>query len=172
MKTDWQKLLTRRNSLFMDTMKLTGASRLFLDLGFDYRIENYKIINSANFVKDDYFALSKKFGRYCSVHKKFPEQVLLLYKKNLNAWEKLWHKIGAIKAKDLSNKKISFLFSQYLHSLYQLMAFLYIPLFADGFFANKVEAIVSQRTKRGSQCFQKALLQLTAPRERIALQQE
>lgn len=169
-KLVWEKLLTRRNSVFMDCMKLHGASHIFLNIGYDYRIKNYKIVNNDNYVAQDYNLYVENLKNKYKKNKNILDRIFNLGISNIKKFVRLWRKIGKINAKKLSDERLKFFFEEYVGILHKLMAYLYIPLFADKILTEEVSRIIKKYS--GETNISVLLPILTIPEEFNAVQKE
>ncbi|MEK6825394.1 MAG: PEP/pyruvate-binding domain-containing protein [Nanoarchaeota archaeon] len=166
----WTKILTRHNSVFMDYMKLYASANLFNDLGYDYRLRSYKIVNGDNYVSEDYEYLVEGLKKHLEKHKNFLSEIMIRSKSDIDSFKKVWNRIANTAVNTLSDNELKDLFEEYLQTLYKLMSYLFLPLSAEKVLANEVESILKKGSKNEDimSNFQK----IAYPSQRSLIQEE
>lgn len=165
----WSKLLTRKNSIFMDYIKLYGASSKFLDLGWDYTIKNFKVVNGINYVAEDYPCYIKSLENYTKKDSKILNKIVGSAYKNINRFKDVWEKIYQLDTENLSDSELRRLYRKYLKTIFELMAYLFPPLFAEKILTKKISAIISRKSNKPNEDL---LSIITVPEKRSLIQQE
>jgi len=153
----------------MDSLKLYGASHLFRDLGYDYRIKNYKIINGANYVYKDYDSYVRNL-EIASKNNNRLQSILSSGYSDIKKFQITWKKIRGMKVSSLSNEEVKKIFDKYIETLLGLMAYLFTPLFAEKILMEKIIDIL--RKRRGQIEIDLLIETLTIPKKRSLLQEE
>lgn len=166
----WKKLLSRNNSIFMDTMKLHGASHIFLDLGYDYRLGNYKIVNGDNYVGDDYDSYTDALRVEYLRDANFLEHIYQSGITQIEVFKKVWKNINAENLDTLNTTELNLLFQKYIDTLYKQMAFLFTPLFAEKILTEEISTIIKKYTADSE--VNELLPILTFPEEHSMIQKE
>lgn len=167
----WTKILTRNNSVFMDSMKLYASTNIFNDFGYDYRLKNYKIINGENYITEDYETLVESLKDHLIIYPKFLFEIIKNAFKDIDNYKKIWLRIQKTETKNLSNCEISKLFQEYLQSLYGLMAYLFLPLSAEKILTKQIQSFLKSRLPESeiSSVFQK--IAITSKRSLVSEEQ-
>ncbi|MFC2135835.1 PEP-utilizing enzyme [Bacteroidota bacterium] len=166
----WKKLLTRKNSIFMDSMKLLGASHLYVNLGYDYRIKNYKIVNGANYVGQDYEVYIENLKSEYKKNREILNNIFSSGISDIKKLEKTWKQIKKTNTNKLSDIELKKIFDKYVDSLYRLMAYLFTPLFAEKILTGEVSSIIAKYSDEES--IKRLLPILTASEELSMVQKE
>ena len=166
----WHKLMTRRNSIFMDSMKLYGASHLFLNLGYDYRVKNFKIVNYDNYFSEDYDLYVNNLKSKYKKDRNFLDNIFNSGISNIKKFEHEWEKTGKVNLTPLSDARLKEIFDEYVITLNKLMAYLYTPLFAEKILTEEVSNVIKKHSDESS--VNELLPILTSPEELSATQKE
>lgn len=143
----WVKILTRKNSVFMDSMKLHASANIFNNLGYDYRLKTYKIVNGDNYVAEDYGLLANSLKDHVASHPKFLFDVIKKAHRDIEDYKKIWSDMEKIEARSLTDTKLLSIFQEYTQSLYALMAYLFLPLSAEKILTAEVQSILKSNLK-------------------------
>ena len=157
---EWKKILTRQNAIFMDVMKMTGSAHNYLDLGLDYTIKDFKVINGKDYVSERYDELFERVKEKVKRNPDFLMETALRCNKDIDAFSKIWRKIKDTDVKKLGDEELKKLFEEYLDTLYKLMAYLFIPVVVDKYVSLKLERL------------QKYIPVLTFPEKRSSVKEE
>ncbi len=129
----------------MDRLKLYGSTNLLNDLHFDYRIKTYKIVNGDNYIAEDYDNLAKSLKQHINSKPNFLSVVLKKAQKDIKRFQKVWGRIHGLDAKLLSREDLSSCFNEYIKTLHELMAYLFLPLSAERILTEKIQEILIKR---------------------------
>ncbi|NDK08965.1 hypothetical protein EOM39_07055 [Candidatus Gracilibacteria bacterium] len=165
----WSKLLTRKNSIFMDYIKLYGASNKFIDLGWDYTIKNFKVVNGINYIAEDYPGYIKSLENHTKKDNKILNKIVRSAYKNIKSFKDVWGKIYQLDTDNLLDSELRILYRKYLKTIFKLMAYLFPPLYAENILTKKISYIISRKSDKPREDL---LSIITIPKKRSLVQQE
>jgi len=167
---NWEKILTRNNSIFMDYMKLFGASQVYTELGYDYRVKNFKIVNGVNYTNQEYSSYIENLKKEYNKDKKILNNIFNSGVSNIKKLKKTWNNIKNIDLAHASNSELKSSFNNYMDSLYKLMAYLFTPLFAEKILTEEISNIIKKYSNESD--INRTLPILTAPKRLSEIQKE
>ncbi|MFH1506245.1 MAG: PEP-utilizing enzyme [archaeon] len=156
----WKKLLTRENAIFMDVMKMQSSAKKYLDLGIDYTIKDFKVVNAKNYVSERYNELFERVKEKIEHDPDFLMNTAERCYKDIEIFFQVWVMINKKDVKKLRDEELKKLFKEYLNTLYKLMAYLHLPIAIDKYLSLKLEKYGNQR------------LDLITPEKRSSVKEE